>query len=375
MSFMFKNIKSLKSLKGKTVIVRADLNVPIFKGEILDTTRIDNFMPTLKYLKEKEAKIVIISHLGRPKGEWKSEFSLDPIAKYMKIKLEKTQIENLKLSLENGEAVLLENIRFYKGETKNDLTFSKKLANLGEVFINDGFSVSHRSHASTVGITSFLPSYAGFQILKETKELDKILQNPKHPIVGFFGGLKVSTKAPIILNLLGKLDTLILGGAMANTFLKAKGFEIGESFYEKSQIENAKKIIKLAGKKLILPTDIMTQNEACKSVEDLEKTDVIMDIGIETIEVAKKQIEKHKTIIWNGALGKDKVFPFQNGTEKIAEKIAEENIFSITGGGDLYAFLKARNLIEKFSFVSTAGGAFLKYISGEKLPALEILKK
>ncbi len=372
---MFKNIKSLKSLKGKTVIVRADLNVPMFKGKILDTTRIDNFMPTLKYLKEKEAKIIIISHLGRPKGEWNKEFSLAKIATYMKIKLNKTPIQDFKLSLKNSEAILLENIRFYRGETKNDLSFSKKLANLGDIFINDGFSVSHRSHASTVGITNFLPSYAGFQILKETKELDKILKNPKHPIVGLFGGLKVSTKAPIILNLLEKIDTLILGGAMANTFLKAKGFEIGESFYEESQIENAKKIIKLAGEKLILPMDIMTQNKECKSVEDLEKTDVIMDIGIATIENIKKEILKHKTLIWNGTFGVCEESSFHNGTEKIARKIAEEKIFSITGGGDLYAFLNKRNLIDKFSFVSTAGGAFLKYISGEKLPALEVLKK
>ncbi len=371
---MFRKITDIENIVSKTIIVRADLNVPMIGKKIIDTARIDNFSPTLKWLQNKQVKIIILSHLGRPKGEWNDKFSLKPIADYMKISLEKTHIDNLKLNLKRGEAILLENTRFYKGEKENSSKFAKKLANLGDIFVNDGFSVSHRSHASTVGITKFLPSYAGFQIENETTKLNKILENPICPTIGLFGGLKVSTKAPILINLLEKLNILILGGAMANTFLKAKGFEIGESFYEESQVEIAKKIIELAGKKLILPIDIMTEKKENKNIEDLEKNDVIMDVGEKTISLIKKQIEQHKTLVWNGTFGVCETQPFNNGTEKIAEKIATEKMFSIAGGGDLHAILKSKNLIEKFSFVSTAGGAFLKYISGEKLPALEVLK-
>jgi len=358
----------LKNIVGKKIIVRADLNVPIIDGKIVDTSRIDNFLSTLKWLKNKQAKIIILSHLGRPKGEWNDEFSLKPIANYMKIPLEKTHIDNLKLNLKNGEAILLENTRFYKGEKKNSSDFAKKLANLGDIFVNDGFSVAHRSHASTVGITEFLPSYAGFQIEKETTELDKILENPTRPTIGLFGGLKVSTKAPILINLLENLDTLVLGGAMANTFLKAKGFEIGESLFEELQIKIAQRIIKIAGDKLILPIDIMTKKKENKNIKDLEKNDVIMDVGEKTIALIKKQIEQHKTLIWNGTFGVCELQPFNNGTEKIAEKIASEDVFSVAGGGDLHAILKSNNLIEKFSFVSTAGG-------GKKLSEILVGKR
>ncbi|MBN1783763.1 MAG: phosphoglycerate kinase [Alphaproteobacteria bacterium] len=374
-----KNITSLGNLKNKTVIVRTDFNVPLKDGKITDTSRIDKFIPTLTALKKQNAKMILVSHLGRPKGQWSKDLSLKPIAEYLKIPLIETPIPELNLSLKPNEIVLLENIRFYPGEEKNDIAFAKQLARLGDLFINDGFSVAHRAHASTEGITHFLPSAAGPQIENEIKNLDYLLNTPKKPAIGLFGGAKISTKAPVLFNLMDKLDTLILGGAMANTFLKAQGFEIGNSLFEETQIDVAKEIIKKGQQKIILPVDVAVKtptDTAIRKIDEVGTNESIMDIGPETIALIKTHIEKHKTLLWNGPFGVCEIPPFEKGTYEIVKYIAhQKDLFSVTGGGDIHACLEKTGVTNSISYASTAGGAFLSYISGEKLPGLECLKE
>lgn len=374
-----RTINSLGSLENKTVLVRADFNVPLKDGKIVDPSRINAFKPTLELLKAQNAKIVLVSHLGRPKGEWNKEFSLKPIAEYLNIPLIETPIGELTLDLNDGEVVLLENIRFYPGEKKNDPAFAKQLANLGDVFINDGFSVAHRAHASNEGVTKFLPSAAGLLVETEIKNLDQLIKTPKKPVIGLFGGAKVSTKAPILYGLLDKVETLVVGGAMANTFLKAKGYEVGSSLWEESQLDVAKDLLEKGGDKIVLPIDVVVKtaegNAETRDLTDVKETDSIMDLGPKSVAFINDKINTHKTLVWNGPFGLYEVPPFDTGTNEIAKHVAkQEDLFSVTGGGDIHACMKEIGLVDKISYASMAGGAFLSYVSGDKLPGIECLK-
>ena len=391
------NKKTIKDidLKGKKVFVRCDFNVPLDEnGNITDNRRIVGALDTIKYLLDQNCKIILCSHLGRPKGEVKPEFSLAPVAKELskllgkEVKLAKDVIgENAKeltSNMKNGDIVLLENVRFDPREEKNDPEFSKELASMAEVFVNDAFGTAHRAHSSTAGIAEYLPAVSGFLIEKELKFLGSALENPERPFVAILGGKKVSDKIGVINSLLEKVDTLMIGGAMAYTFFKAQGYNVGNSICELDKLDLAKELMEKAEKKdvkLMLPIDTklgkeFDPNTETKTVSWTEIPDGWegFDIGEKTIELYKNELKNAKTVIWNGPVGLFEFDTFAIGTNEIAKTLSEmTDCTTIIGGGDSAAAVEKAGLAEKFTHISTGGGASLEFLEGKKLPGIECL--
>ncbi len=381
-------------LKGKKVFVRCDFNVPMNEErEITDNTRIVAALPTIKYLLEQKCKIILASHLGRPKGEVKPEYSLAPVAKELSRLLNKEVImakdvigpdatEKAK-NLKEGEILLLENVRFHREETDNDPEFSKKLAEMAEIFVNDAFGTAHRAHSSTTGIASYLPAVSGFLIEKELKFLGDALNNPERPFVAILGGAKVSDKIGVIDSLLEKVDTLIIGGGMAYTFFKAQGYEVGKSLCELDKLELAKELMEKAktkGVKLMLPVDTKVGKEFKEDTESktVKYTEIPadwegFDIGKETIKMFTEELKKAKTVVWNGPLGLFEFPQFAIGTNAIAKVLSEIDATTIIGGGDSAAAVEKAGLADKMTHISTGGGASLEFLEGKKLPGIEAL--
>ena len=381
-------------LKGKKVFVRCDFNVPMDENQnITDNTRIVAALPTIKYLLEQNCKIILASHLGRPKGEFKPEYSLKPVAKELSKLLNKEVImandvigeDAMKKAseLKEGEILLLENVRFHREETDNDPEFAKKLASMAEVFVNDAFGTAHRAHASTAGIADYLPAVAGFLIEKELKFLGEAINNPERPLVAILGGAKVSDKIGVIDNLLEKVDTLMIGGGMAYTFFKAQGYEVGKSICELDKLDLAKELMEKAknkGVKLMLPVDTKVGKEYSADTESktVKSTEIPadwegLDIGEETIKLYSEELQKAKTVIWNGPLGVFEFPQFAIGTNSIAKVLADLDATTIIGGGDSAAAVKKAGLEDKMTHISTGGGASLEFIEGKKLPGIECL--
>ena len=390
------NKKTVKDidLKGKKVFVRCDFNVPMDEERnITDNTRIVAALPTIKYLLEQNCKIILASHLGRPKGEVKPEYSLAPVAKELSKLLNKEIImakdvigpdamEKAK-NLKEGEILLLENVRFHREETDNDPEFSKKLASMAEVFVNDAFGTAHRAHSSTTGIASYLPAVSGFLIEKELKFLGDALNNPERPFVAILGGAKVSDKIGVIDSLLEKVDTLIIGGGMAYTFFKAQGYEVGNSLCELDKLDLARELMEKAktkGVKLMLPVDTKVGKEFKVDTESktVKYTEIPadwegFDIGDETIKMFSDEIRKAKTVVWNGPLGLFEFPQFAIGTNAIAKVLSEIDATTIIGGGDSAAAIEKLGIGDKFTHISTGGGASLEFLEGKKLPGVECL--
>ena len=395
------NLKTLDGLElaGKVVFLRCDLNVPIDKkGKITDPTKIKRHKETISELQRKEAKIIILTHLGRPKGQVVRELSLNYIIEEFAKEMQLAEVTVLPFcrldvvrkvikNMKKSEITLMENIRFYPEEEKNDHNFAKQLASFGDFYINDAFSVSHRKHVSTYGISKFLPSYLGRAIQLELEMLNKINENLSKPVMAMIGGSKISTKINLLKNLLIKADYLVIGGAMANTFLLAKGFNIGLSVVEKNKIEIAKNILKEAeGKKceIILPKDVviaesLESDDTIANVElkNIKSNQSIFDIGEKTIEKISNTMAICKTLFWNGPLGVYEKKPFDNSTNVIGRTAAVltkgKILTSVIGGGDTVAALNAEELSGGFSYVSIAGGALIEWLEGKKLPGLEFL--
>jgi len=388
-----KSITDLENLNNQIVLLRLDLNVPILDGKITDTNRIDKIIPTINFLLSKKAKIIIISHVGRPKGKVKSELSLQPIRDNLSsqlnenVRLEKTNIFNLKKSelFNNAEEkiVILENIRFYPEEEINNEKFSEYLAKLGDIYVNDAFSCSHREHASVTSITKFISSYSGLQINSEVEALKKITTKIKKPITCIIGGSKISTKIDIIKNLIPKFDNIVIVGAMANNILKYKGYNIGASLFEKNSekiIEEIFSELENNSCKIYFPEDVkvgknLEDDSVQKSLNQIENDDMILDVGSKTIQNIKSVIDNSSTILWNGPLGYFENPNFSIGSLEIAKYIGnkEGNIYSVIGGGDTVSVINSIKIKNKFNFVSTAGGAFLEYLEGKILPGIRAL--
>ena len=383
-------------VQNKKIILRLDLNVPLRDKIIQDDTRIVLCLPFIKRLVEKKAKIIIISHLGRPKGIKVPELSLIPIYKYLKKSLPTNvyfymgnldeDAQNKFSHLKEGEIILIENIRYFKEESNNDEDFAKRLGSLGDIYINDAFSCSHRKQASIHNITKFIKkSFAGPLLKKEINAINLVIQNKKEPVTCIIGGSKISTKINVISSLIEKVNNLVIVGAMANNFFIYKNLKIGKSLVEENTNEIIRTIYKKANKnkcKIIIPEDCMigssfTSDGINKDINTIEDNDIILDIGTKTIEVLKKTIALSKTVLWNGPAGYFENQNFANGSIKIAEKIIENNksnkIYSVAGGGDTVSILNSLNSINDFNFVSTAGGAFLEYLEGKELPGIKAL--
>ncbi len=383
-------------LKNKKVLLRVDLNVPMNKGSITETSRIEKILPTIKFLLNKKAKIIILSHIGRPKGKFVSEMSLEPISeklsKYLnkKVFFNKNEISESTISeinkiMSNCSIMMLENIRFYKGEELNDKKFAKTISSLGDVYINDAFSCSHRSHASIDAITKYLPSYFGLQIIEEIDALKKLTSDIKRPITCIIGGSKISTKINVIKNLVNNFDNMIIVGGMANTILEYKGVNIGNSICEKETKSLVKEIFEKSKKyncKIITPIDVVVSKNIegsakNKKLDEVENDDMILDIGPETISSIKNIIEKSNTVLWNGPAGYFENPNFENGTKNILEiisnKTIKDKIFSVAGGGETVAAINKFKKLDSFTFVSTAGGAFLEFLEGKTLPGIKAI--
>ena len=389
-----KTVKDI-DLKGKKVFVRCDFNVPMDDSKkITDNRRIVSALPTIKYLIEQNCKIILASHLGRPKGEFKPEFSLAPVAEELskllgqEVLMAKDVIgENAKKlaeNLQNGQVMLLENVRFHREETDNEPEFAKQLASMAEIFVNDAFGTAHRAHASTEGVSHYLPSVSGFLIEKELKFLGDALNNPERPFVAILGGAKVSDKIGVIDSLLEKVNTLMIGGGMAYTFFKAQGYEVGNSLCEPDKCELALNLMEKAknkGVKLLLPIDTKIGREFKPDTESktVAWTEIPegwegFDIGEKTIEMFKNELKTAKTVIWNGPLGLFEFEQFAVGTNTIANELANLDATTIIGGGDSAAAVEKAGLAEKMTHISTGGGASLEFLEGKKLPGIECLQ-
>ena len=391
------NKMSVKDINvaGKKVLVRCDFNVPLKEGVITNDKRIVAALPTIKYLKENGAKVILCSHLGRPKGEWLPEFSLAPVAKRLsellecEVRMSKDVIgedaKDISATIKEGEVALLENVRYYKEETKNVPEFAKELASLAEIFVNDAFGTAHRAHASTTGVADYIPAVCGFLIQKEIEVMGKALDNPVRPFVAVLGGAKVSDKIGVITNLLEKVDTLIVGGAMAYTFLKAEGHSVGISLCEEDKLELASELLAKAKEKgvsLLLPVDHIAADKFDENAEpvavegkDIPEGLMGMDIGPKSVELFKEAVKNAKTVIWNGPMG---VFEFKNfagGTFAVAEAIAETDCISIIGGGDSVAAVTKLGFADKMTHISTGGGASLEFLEGLELPGIAALNE
>ncbi len=391
---MKKTIKDIQ-LNGKKVIVRCDFNVPMKDGVITDDIRIKAALPTINYLIENEAKIILMSHMGRPKGEPKMEFTLKPVAERLEKLLGKEvvfisspKIVDEKVieaaeNLEKGQVMLLENVRFRKEETENDDDFSKELASLAEIFVQEAFGTAHRAHASTAGVAKYLPAVSGFLIEKEVEFLGNAVENPQRPFVAIMGGAKVGDKIPVIENLLKKVDTLIIGGGMAYTFFKAMGLEIGTSILDEENIDLAKQLLEKAKElsvELLLPIDVVASkefsNESEIAVFDRENIPADMmglDIGPKTVKLFSDAIEKAKTVVWNGPVGVFEMSNFAGGTKAIAETLAKIEATTVIGGGDSAAAVEMFGLADKMTHISTGGGASLEFLEGKELPGIAVI--
>lgn len=395
------NKKTVKDLdvKGKKVLVRVDFNVPLSKenkGEIADDSRIKAAMPTIDYLKENGAKVILMSHLGRPKGEANPEFSLKPVAEYLENEykdnfsfLASDEVVDEKVKeeidkLEDGQIALLENTRYRKEETKNGEGFAKELASLAELYVNDAFGTSHRSHASNVGVASILPSAVGFLIEKEIEVMGKALETPDHPFVSILGGAKVSDKIGVIENLITKVDTILIGGGMAYTFLKAQGKEIGKSLLEEDKMDLSLELVEKAkanGVEILLPVDVVIADKIEAGVEtEIVDIDNIpadkeaLDIGPKTAKLFADKIKAAKTVVWNGPMGVFEIKEFSNGTNEVANALSESEAVTIVGGGDSALAIEMADLKNKITHVSTGGGASLEFLEGKDLPGISAIE-
>lgn len=383
------------NVKGKRVFVRVDFNVPMDEsGNITDDTRIRAALPTIKYLAENQAKVILASHLGRPKGQKNPKYSLAPAAKRLGEMLGKEvvmandcigpEVKSQVDRLAEGEIMLLENVRFYPEEEKNDPEFAKKLAELADIYVNDAFGTAHRAHASTEGIARYIPAVAGFLMKKEVETMGKALENPARPFVAVIGGAKVSDKIGVIENLLGKVDTLIIGGGMANTFIKAEGYEVGKSLVEEDKVELAKELLRKAEKSgvtLLLPVDVVVAKEFSADapsrvveVSRMEADDQALDIGPESARKFAEAVASARTVVWNGPMGVFEMEQFAKGTEKIAQAMARCQGVTIVGGGDSVAAVEKMGVADKLTHISTGGGASLEFLEGKTLPGVAALK-
>ena len=384
-------------LKGKKVLLRVDLNVPMKNGAVTETSRIEKIIPTIKLLSEKQAKIIILSHIGRPKGKVVKEMSLKPISEKLSFLLKKEVLfnsepinedTNLKIDkISNGSIIMLENIRFNKEEEINDIKFAKKMSNLGDIYVNDAFSCSHRAHASIDTITNYIPSYFGLQITEEINALEKITNKIEKPVSLVIGGSKISTKFKIINNLIKKFDNIIIVGGMANTILKHTGKNIGKSICENDSSALVKEIFENSKKhncEIIMPYDVVVSknldgNGIEKNIDSVEDNEMILDIGPKTVASIEKIINKSRTVLWNGPAGYFENPNFQNGTKKILEAISiktvNDKIFSVAGGGETVAAINKFKKSNSFTFISTAGGAFLEYLEGKTLPGIKAINQ
>ena len=388
-----KTVRDL-DVAGKKVLVRVDFNVPLNdKGEITDDTRITASLPTIQYLLEQKAAVILMAHLGRPKGQVKPELSLAPVAKHLGKLLGKKILfapdcvgEAAKAAaskLKAGHILLLENLRFHKEEEKNDMEFAEQLASLADLYVNDGFGVSHRAHASVEGVTHFLPAAAGFLLEKEIQYVGQAVTNPLHPFVAIIGGAKVSDKIGVISNLLDKVDTLLIGGGMANTFLAAQGHKMGKSLVEEDKLELAKELLAKAKKnkvKLLLPTDLVMAAAfapdaayVTEGVKHLNQEYMALDIGSETSKAYAEALAEAKMIVWNGPMGVFEMDAFCKGTEAVAKAVAKSRAVSIVGGGDSVAAIEKLGLAKRITHISTGGGASLEYLEGKVLPGVAAL--
>lgn len=395
------NKKTVKDLdvNGKKVLVRVDFNVPLSKeneGEIADDTRIRAALPTIDYLLENNAKVILISHLGRPKGEAKLEFSLKPVASWLESHygdkfhfIPSPEVVDEKVaseveSLKEGQLSLLENTRYVAGETKNDEEFSKKLASLADLYVNDAFGTSHRAHSSNVGVASILPSAVGFLIEKEIDVMGKALEDPEKPFVSILGGAKVSDKIGVIENLITKVDTILIGGGMAYTFLKAQGKEIGKSLLEEDKMDLSLDLLKRAkenGVEILLPVDVVVADEIAPGVatevvdiDNIPADKEALDIGPETAVLFSEKIKDARTVVWNGPMGVFEIKEFANGTNEVAKALSEADATTIVGGGDSALAIEMAGLKDKITHVSTGGGASLEFLEGKDLPGISSIE-
>ncbi|MCF6158262.1 MAG: phosphoglycerate kinase [wastewater metagenome] len=388
--FAKKTIKDV-DVAGKRVLVRADFNVPLNNGVVADDTRIHAALPTMQYLIDRGARTILCSHLGRPKGKIVDELRLDPVAKRLSEFLGRTvtklddcigpEVEDAVERMKPGEVLLLENTRFHKEERENDPGFAAQLAKLADLYVNDAFGSVHRAHASTEGVTHYLPSVAGFLIEREVNALERVLKSPEHPFAAIFGGIKISDKISAIKQL-DQVDILLAGGGMAYTLLKAKGIEIGQSPINEESLEIAQQVIDDVGEKLVLPVDVAVAdamdakaNWKIVSIDKIPSEWYIMDVGPQTVDLFQEKLRQAKMVIWNGPLGAFEIKPFQEGTYAIARSIAELDAVTIIGGGDLAAAVQEAGVADKMSHVSTGGGAFLDYLAGKVLPGIETLQE
>lgn len=388
-----KTVRDL-DVAGKKVLVRVDFNVPLNdKGEITDDTRITASLPTIQYLLEQKAAVILMAHLGRPKGQVKPELSLAPVAKHLGKLLGKKILfapdcvgeaaQAAASKLKPGHILLLENLRFHKEEEKNDMDFAEKLASLADLYVNDGFGVSHRAHASVEGVTHFLPAAAGFLLEKEIQYVGQAVTNPLHPFVAIIGGAKVSDKIGVISNLLDKVDTLLIGGGMANTFLAAQGYKMGKSLVEEDKLDLAKELLAKAKKNkvnMLLPTDLVMAaafapdaEHVTEKVKNLNQAYLALDIGAETSKAYAEALADAKMIVWNGPMGVFEMDAFCKGTEAVAKAVAKSRATSIVGGGDSVAAIEKLGLAKRITHISTGGGASLEYLEGKVLPGVAAL--
>lgn len=384
-----RTIRDFDSLKGKRVLMRVDFNVPLQDGVIGDDTRIRAVLPTIQFALDQGASVVLMSHLGRPKGKDPSQ-SLRPVAQRLGELLGRPvrfaedcvgpEVEAQARALQPGEVLLLENLRFHKEEEKNDPEFAKQLAALGDLYVNDAFGSAHRAHASVEAVAHFLPAAAGFLMEKEIHFLGKVLNDPERPLVVLLGGAKISDKLPVINNLMNLADKIMIGGGMANTFLKAEGYELGDSLVEDSVVEQARELLLCCSGKLMLPVDVVVAdafsndaNTQTVTVGQIKPGWRAMDIGPHTVEKYRNQLQNARMIVWNGPMGVFEFPKFAVGTRELAKAVAESNAISIVGGGDSVAAIEQTGLADRITHVSTGGGASLEFLEGKMLPGIAAL--
>jgi len=394
----FKTLDTIGDVKGKRVLVRVDLNVPVADGKVTDATRIERVAPTILELSDKGAKVVLLAHFGRPKDGPTPEFSLEPIARATSDVIGRPVgfvpecigeiAQGAIFGMTPGDVVLLENTRFHKGEEKNDPAFTAELAANGDIFVNDAFSAAHRAHASTEGLAHHLPAFAGRTMQAELEALEKGLGDPDKPVIAIVGGAKISTKLDLLMNLVRKVDALVIGGGMANTFLAARGTKVGKSLCEHDLADTARKIMieaANAGCAIILPSDGVIAKEfkagaasETVAIEQVPEDGMILDVGHNTEKTVSDWIDKAKTLVWNGPLGAFEIEPFDHGTVAVARHAAARTragkLVSVAGGGDTVAALNQAGVADDFTYVSTAGGAFLEWMEGKELPGVAVLK-
>ena len=394
----FRTLDDIGDVKGKRVLLRVDLNVPVADGKVSDATRIERVVPTIDELSKKGAKVILLAHFGRPKGAPAAEFSLDPIAAAVEAIIGKPvafaadcvgkEAADAVAKMTDGDILLLENTRFHKGEEKNDPAFAEQLAANGDLYVNDAFSAAHRAHASTEGLAHLLPAFAGRTMQAELEALEKGLGNPVKPVIAIVGGAKVSTKIDLLMNLVKKVDALVIGGGMANTFLAARGTDVGKSLCEHDLAGTAKQIMieaAEAGCAIILPSDAVVAREfkagaasETVAVDQVPADAMILDVGPKTVEAVNQWIDRAATLVWNGPLGAFEIAPFDAATVSAARHAASRTragkLVSVAGGGDTVAALNHAGVADDFTYVSTAGGAFLEWMEGKPLPGVEVLK-